>query len=66
MATVTLNYNAHNSLAVKTLEYILSLGVFRVEKTEKVSEIEMALQEIKKGKINTYNNVDDLLKKINA
>ena len=28
MATITLTYNAQNSLAMRTLEYILSLGVF--------------------------------------
>jgi hypothetical protein len=31
MATITLKYNAHNTLAAKTLEYILSLGVFNAQ-----------------------------------
>jgi hypothetical protein len=35
MATITLDYNTRNSLAVKTLDYILSLGVFA---TKDISE----------------------------
>jgi len=66
MATLTLNYNARNSLALRTIEYILSLGVFKTEKTEKMSEVEMALQEVENGKINRYDNVEDLLQKINS
>ncbi|MCQ2318873.1 MAG: hypothetical protein MJZ90_08160 [Bacteroidales bacterium] len=30
MATVTLKFNPRNSLAIKTLDYIISLGVFTV------------------------------------
>jgi len=66
MATITLNYNARNGLAKKTIEYILSLGVFTSDKTEKMSEVEMALTEVKNGKINRYEHVDDLLQKINS
>ena len=66
MATVTLNYNSRNSLAVKTIKYILSLGVFMEEKTKKMSEVEIALQEIRNGEINKYENVNDLLQKINS
>ena len=40
MATVTLNYNSRNIQAVRTLEYILSMGFFKTEAviphTEKV------------------------------
>jgi len=67
MATITLNYNARNSIASKTIEYILSLGVFKTEeKQKKMSGIDIALQEVKEGKVTTYENVDDLLKKING
>ena len=67
MATITLNYDARNSIASKTIAYILSLGVFKAEeKQKKVSGIDIALQEVKDGKITTYENVDDLLRKINC
>jgi len=65
MATITLNYNAGDSLAARTIDYILSLGVFTTTKDDKISEVEMALQEVKEGKINKYENIDDLLQKIN-
>ena len=66
MATITLNYNARNSIASKTIEYILSLGIFKTEKKQKkMSGIDVALQEVKEGKVTTYENVDDLLRKIN-
>ena len=67
MATITLNYNARNSIASKTIEYILSLGVFKTEeKQKKMSGVDIALQEVKEGKVITYENVDDLLRKINS
>jgi len=34
MATITLDYNARNSTARKTLEYVLSLGLFQPRVTE--------------------------------
>jgi hypothetical protein len=66
MTTITLNYDERNILATKTIEYILSLGVFTAEKIKKTSEIEVALQEIENGEINRYDHVDDLLQKINS
>lgn len=40
MAQITLKYDARNSIAKKTIDYILSLGVFQVEKnnTQKDNE----------------------------
>ena len=66
MTSITLNYDERNTLASRTIEYILSLGVFSTEKTKKMSELEMALQEIENGEVNRYESVDDLLQKINA
>jgi len=37
MATITLNYNAKNVRAQKTLEYILEMGFFTTEKKVKKS-----------------------------
>ena len=37
MATITLDYNSRNITAQKTLDYILSLGIFK-EKTMKKEE----------------------------
>lgn len=59
MAEITLQFDARNPIAKKTLDYILSLGVFK-----KVSGIEQALDDEKKGKITKYKNSKDLFKKI--
>ncbi len=62
MAQITLSYNARNSFAQKTITYILSLGVF---KKVDVKGIDIALEEVKKGKTKTYDSVDDFFKHIN-
>jgi len=51
MATITLNYNAKNVRAQKTLEYILSMGFFTVEKKAKKSGLELAFEDIEKGRV---------------
>ena len=66
MATITLNYNARNVRAQKTLEYILEMGFFTAEKKVNYSvtkdnilmskkdffaKIDHSLQEAKEGKI---------------
>jgi len=51
MATITLNYNARNIQAQKTLEYILSMGFFTVEEKEKKSGLELAFEDIEKGRV---------------
>ena len=59
MAKITLKYDARNTLAKKTLKFMLSLGVF-----EKVSGIDEALEDIKKGKVHQYKNSDELFDKV--
>jgi len=48
MAKITLTYDARNSLAKKTLEYVLSLGVFKKESTPTESDT-LAIKGIKSG-----------------
>lgn len=62
MARITLIYDAKNSLAKKTLDYILSLGIFKTADSK--SAIDISLEEVKKGKVNTYKSVDELFEKI--
>ncbi len=62
MATITLEYDGKNSLAIKTLDFILSLGVFT--KKNRNNELDQSLEEVKKGKINTYSSVDDFFNKL--
>lgn len=51
MEQVILTYDAQNQLAQKTLDYLISLGIFKVEKTKsaKLSKEEKAyLENLKK------------------
>jgi hypothetical protein len=59
MAEITLKFDARDALTKKTLDYILSTGLFT-----KVSGLEQALSDEKKGKINHYENSEDLFKKV--
>ncbi|RXR31871.1 hypothetical protein EQG68_09385 [Flavobacterium piscinae] len=59
MAEITLQFDAKNTLAKKTIDYILSLGVFK-----KVSGLDQALEDEKKGLVKKYKNSDDLFKKV--
>lgn len=59
MAEITLQFDAKNPLAKKTIDYILSLGVFK-----KVSGLDQALEDEKKGLVKKYKNSDDLYKKV--
>lgn len=58
MAEITLKYDARNTLAKKTLDYILSLGIFK-----KITKVREALDEVKEGKIDRYESVDDFFEK---
>ena len=51
MATITLNYNAKDTHAKKTLEYILAMGFFTIEKKRNKSGLELAFEDIEKGRI---------------
>lgn len=62
MATITIEYDARNKIAQKTIEYILSLGIFKVKK--KTSGIDEALLDIKEGRVYKAKNTDDMFKKI--
>jgi len=53
MATIVLDYDAHNVQAQKALDFILSLGVFKEKK--KKTEIEKAFDDIEKGRITFIN-----------
>ena len=52
MATITLNYDAHNAQAQKALDFILSLNLFqKKEKTLQLSRFEQSMLDIEKGNV---------------
>jgi hypothetical protein len=66
MATITLEYNARNKMAKKTLEFIMSMDdVFKVKKQIKKSEINLtrkAIQDVETGNVITCASYEDCLK----
>jgi hypothetical protein len=59
MATIMLKYNARNVIAKKTIDYILSLGIF--EKANPAPPFTESDDDIKKGRIYTAKDADDLI-----
>ncbi|GHT57532.1 hypothetical protein FACS18945_2090 [Bacteroidia bacterium] len=52
--TVSLTYDKANAVAKKTLDFLLSLGIFQIHKTAK-NPIEIGLQEYRQGKYTIIN-----------
>ena len=59
MAEITLKFDARNPIAKKTIDYVLSLGFFK-----RVSGLDQALEDEKKGKVKKYKNSEDLFKRV--
>ena len=59
MSTILLKYNARNSIAQKTIDYLLSLGIF--EKAEDSNAFAESDNDIKNGKVYTAKDADDLI-----
>ena len=52
MAMIMLEYNARNIQAQKTLEYILSMGLFKsVTEAKKKSRLEQSLEDVDNGNV---------------
>ena len=61
MDTIVLKYDSRNPIAKKTLDFILSLGVF--EKTKYSTPFAESDDDIEKGRVYSAKNSDDLIKK---
>jgi hypothetical protein len=65
MATITLEYSTKNSLASKTIDYILSLGAFKVKQPVTTSTFNRSMKDLETGKVirlkNTKNPIEELL-----
>ena len=66
MATLTLNYDARNTMAVKTVQYILSLGIFSTEKKlpRTTLSFKKSMQEMEAGKTFRLKNTENPLAEI--
>lgn len=59
MAEIRLQYDARNKIAQKTIDYILSLGLFKIAKTPNSNTIK-AIEDARKGKGTVVNNKKEL------
>lgn len=66
MTTIELTFNEKNTLASKALEYILSLGFFKVnKKSSPASRKTMkALKELEEGNVTECNTWEDFLEAV--
>ena len=64
MATITLKYNSRNTIATKTIEYILSLGVFKPEDKQPADSFNKSIKEMESGKTYRLKNVENPLAEI--
>ena len=63
MKTITLEYDDNNIIAKKTLDYILSLGVFKVKEPVLPKETLQAIREIQSGDVVVCASMDDYKRK---
>ena len=57
MATITLNYNSRNTIAIKTIEYVLSLGVFKIEDKKTTDSFNKSIKEMQSGETYRIKNI---------
>ena len=58
LKSITLFYNEKNNVAIKTINYLLALGVFEKPKAVK-SPLELALEDVKHGRVTRIKNIDN-------
>ena len=64
MATITLNYSERNTIAAKTIEYVLSLGLFKIEERSTTDSFNKSIEEMESGKTSRLKNIDNPLEEI--
>jgi len=64
MATITLNYNGRNTIATKTIEYVLSLGVFKTEEKQPINSFNKSIEEMQSGKTHRIKNIENPITEI--
>lgn len=67
MTTVTITYNEKNNIAIKAMEFLLSLGVFKVKETVSPTKKKTlkAIENARNGKdITSCNSFEEYLKAV--
>lgn len=68
MATITLFYDSRNKIAKRTIEYILSIGLFKEKKEEKKEGktlLDEAIEDVRAGRVFEVKDLDLYFKKLN-
>lgn len=63
MARIVLEYDARSVKARKTLDFILSLDLFKISKEKTNKGLEQAIKDVKNGRIYEAKNSKDLIEK---
>jgi len=58
LKSITLFYNEKNNVAINTINYLLTLGVFKKPKAVK-SPLELALDDVKHGRVTRIKDIDN-------
>ena len=58
LKSIVLFYNERNNVAISTINYLLTLGVFEKPKAVK-SPLELALEDVKHGRVTRIKNIDN-------
>ncbi len=67
MATITLKYDARNSVLKSIIDLAIKAGAVAVDHTATKSKpcgLDEALEDVKQGRIHKADNVEDMMKKI--
>ena len=66
MASVTLTYDVHNPIALKALDFLLSLGVFQKKDSRSAAEkrTQKAIDELESGKGTVCHSFEEYLKAV--
>ena len=68
MTTITIQYNTGDSVAKKALDLFLSLGIFKLVdvQDQTATALDLAIQDVEEGRVNTYKNSEELFEKLRA
>jgi hypothetical protein len=60
MAVVILEYDGRSTTAVRGLEFLMSLGIYKVKKTSRARKgLDEAIEDVNNGRVTTYSNFEE-------
>jgi hypothetical protein len=62
--SITLFYEKNNSIAQNTINYLLSIGVFEKPPKTKKSPLELALEDVKAGRVTQIKDINNFIEEV--